>query len=124
MMATVSVFEGSLMVTVDFDRRAVRRPVILDVTAPLEFERIRACAPRIKSFVGKHGERSSLIFARALAASFNGSHRFVTFVLNERPADDPAEACAIVRALGHDAASLLPQLVRTYYCEHLIDYVV
>jgi hypothetical protein len=112
------------MVTIDSDHRTRRSATILDVTAPLEFEQIGACAPRIKSFVAKHGERSSLIFARALAASFNGSHRSVTFVLNERPTDDPTEACAIVRALGHEAASLLPQLVRTYYCQHLIDCVV
>ncbi len=89
--------------------------------APRELNALRSQSKRIKSFVTKHGTSSALIFARAMAASFNGETRLIRFLLNEAPSHDPQEACRIVRALGYEAAALLPQLIATYYCTHLID---
>jgi hypothetical protein len=88
---------------------------------PPEFEAIRLQAPKIKRFVARHGERSARIFARALRASFHGPQQFADFVLSEPQADEPAEACLIVRAIGYDAAALLPQLIATYYCRPTVD---
>jgi hypothetical protein len=89
--------------------------------APPELEAIRLQAPKIKSFVARHGERSARIFARALGASFRGSAPFREFLLSEPACDDPAEACLIVRALGYNAAALLPQLIASYYCTPHVD---
>ncbi len=86
-----------------------------------EFERIRGNSTRIKAFVARYGERSALIFARALSPSFQSEREF-----RERravPGRDAGleEARSIVRAVGRDAAALLPQLVRGYYHPQRID---
>jgi hypothetical protein len=92
--------------------------------APPEFEALRLQAPKIKRFVARHGERSAWIFARALQASFRGPQRFADFLLSEPGADEPAEACLIVRALGYNAAALLPELISSYYCRPYVDRTV
>ena len=86
-----------------------------------EFDRIRLQSARIKRFVARHGERSGLIFAHALSASFQAEDEFVRRLVDAPASDEFAEACSIVRALGRDAACLLPQLVRTYYHPAQID---
>lgn len=89
--------------------------------APRELEAIRRQAPKIKRFVARHGERSSYIFARALKASFAGPHAFSAFLLGEPEPAERIEACLIVRALGYNAAALLPQLIASYYCRPHVD---
>ena len=89
--------------------------------APPELEAIRVQAPKIKRFVARYGERSSNIFARALAASFHGPREFAQFVTCGGDTDERIEACLIVRALGYNAAALLPQLIATYYCRSQCD---
>lgn len=87
-----------------------------------EFDRIRCNSTRIKAFVARHGERSALIFARALSASFQNEREFLKcYLVGARRDDEFAEACAIVRVLGQNAASLLPQLVIHYYHRQKID---
>lgn len=92
-----------------------------ETLAPPELEAIRRQAPKIKRFVARHGERASYIFAHALKASFNGPHAFSAFLLGEPEAGERIEACLIVRALGYNAAALLPQLIASYYCGPHID---
>jgi len=92
--------------------------------APPEFEALRIQAPKIKRFVARHGERSAEIFARALRASFRGPRQFADFLTSEPFADEAAEACLIVRALGYNAAALLPQLISSYYCRPNVDRTV
>ncbi|HUZ48644.1 MAG TPA: hypothetical protein VMW12_02750 [Candidatus Dormibacteraeota bacterium] len=86
-----------------------------------EFDRIRRNSIRIKAFVARHGERSALIFARALSPSFQKEREFQERLVGVGRDDEFEEACAIVRAVGQDAASLLPQLVRGYYHPQKID---
>jgi hypothetical protein len=85
------------------------------MTAP-ELEAIRRQGPKIKQFVARYGARSSRIFARALRASFSGPKTFATFVFCEPNPRERIEACLIVRALGYNAAALLPQMISSYYC--------
>jgi hypothetical protein len=89
--------------------------------APPELEAIRRQAPKIKQFVARNGERSSQIFARALKASFSGPQAFAEFLLAEPEPRERIEACLIVRALGYNAAALLPQLIASYYCRPHLD---
>lgn len=89
--------------------------------APAEFEAIRRQAPKIKRFVARYGERSSHIFARAVKASFHGPEAFAEFLLAEPDPGERIEACLIVRALGYNAAALLPQLIASYYCRPFVD---
>ncbi len=62
-----------------------------------------------------------MIFARALSASFQNEREFLERLAGAGSEDEFAEACAIVRAVGQDAASLLPQLVLGYYHPQKID---
>lgn len=89
--------------------------------APAELEAIRRQAPKIKRFVARYGERSSYIFGRALQASFSGPQAFAAFLLAEPNRRERIEACLIVRALGYNAAALLPQLIASYYCRPHVD---
>jgi hypothetical protein len=91
------------------------------ILAQAELEAIRTQAAKIKRFVARHGERSARIFARALAASFRGPERFTEFLISEPDEDEPVEACTIVRALGRQAASLVPLLISGYYRNCWID---
>jgi hypothetical protein len=89
--------------------------------APAELEAIRRQAPKIKRFVACYGERSAHIFARALKASFSGPSALAAFLLAEPDSRERIEACLIVRALGFNAAALLPQLIASYYCRSYVD---
>lgn len=89
--------------------------------APAELEAIRRQAAKIKRFVARYGERSSHIFARALQASFSGPEPFAAFVAGEPYPGERIEACLIVRALGFNAAALLPELIASYYCRPHVD---
>ncbi|MHB8146559.1 MAG: hypothetical protein ACYDGM_04765 [Vulcanimicrobiaceae bacterium] len=86
-----------------------------------ELDQIRSNSTRIKDFVARHGERSASIFARALSASFQPSDEFLRRLIDAPRSDDFAEACSIARAVGRDAAALLPQLVLSYYHPVRID---
>ena len=68
------------------------------LSAAPEFEALRANAARIKRFVALY-----------------------QYLLAAPAGDDALEACRIVRALGYNAAALLPQLVQTYYCSDTLD---
>lgn len=92
----------------------------LVMTEP-QLQAIRRQGPKIKQFVARHGERSSQIFARALRASFSGPKAFAAFVFSEPDPRERIEACLILRALGYDAAALLPQFISSYYCRTRID---
>ena len=85
------------------------------------FAAIRLHGERIKRFVARHGERSALIFSRALAASLKEPEQRSVFLRSQPVQDEIFEADAIVCAIGTKAAALLGPLVETYYRTPRID---